>query len=166
MKNFYGRIFAVVLATAAAVSGIAYAEGFGAGHGHGHGSLVPWIVRRMVTREQMRSAVAAEKPTLKKMHSEVRRARERLTQDLVAGKDTTADVQALETAQNNLLAEKVKLAQNILKNLSADQRKQVTEFTTKLRSMRKSQHEQMSKLMQQYGVSKGGKGGAGGADAQ
>jgi len=64
-------------------------------------------------------------------------------------------VQALETAQNNLLVEKVKLAQNILSNLSATQRTQVSQFMTQLASMKQSQHQQMAQLLQQFGVNQG-----------
>lgn len=154
MKRVYGSSLVIGLVMAALVSGIAYGDG--PGHGHGHGSLVPWIVHRMITPEQMHSAVAAEKTNLKTLYSQVHSARQQLTQDLVAGKDTSNDVQALQTAQNNLLAEKVKLAQNILSNLSTAQRSQVSQFLTQWSSMKQSQRQQTAQLLQQFGSSQQG----------
>ncbi len=154
MKRIYGSSLVIGLVVAALASGIAYGQG--PGHGHGHGSLVPWIVHRMITPQQMHSALAAEKGTLKTLYSQVHSARQQLSQDLVAGKDTTTDVANLETAQNNLLAEKVKLAQNILSNLTAAQRTQVAQFMTQLSSMKQSQHQQMTQLLQQFGGSQQG----------
>ena len=150
MKRIYASGLVMGLAITAIVSGIAY--GAGTGHGHGHGSLVPWIVHRMVTRDQMHAAVASEKSNLKTLYSAVHTARQQLTQDLVAGKDTTTDVTNLETAQNNLLAEKVKIAQNILSNLTSTQRTQVSQFMTQFSAMKQSQHQQMAQLMQQFGA--------------
>lgn len=151
MKRIYGSSLMVGMVMAAMVSGIAYANG--PTRGHGHGSLVPWVVKKMVTPQKIHSAVAGEKANLKSLYSQVHSATQQLSQDLVAGKDTTADVQALETAQNNLLAEKVKIAQNILSNLSAAQRTQVAQFMTKLSALKQSQHKQMAQLMQHFGGS-------------
>lgn len=150
MKRIYASGLVMGLAVVAIVSGIAYGDGMG--HGHGHGSLVPWIVHRMVTRDQMHAAISSEKSNLKSLYSAVHTARQQLTQDLVAGKDTTADVTNLETAQNNLLAEKVKIAQNILSNLTSAQRTQVSQFMTQFSAMKQSQHQQMAQLMQQFGA--------------
>jgi len=150
IKRVYGSSLVAGLAITALVSGIAW--GAGTGHGHGHGSLVPWIVHKMVTPEQMHAAIAPEKGNLKTLFAAVRTAKQQLAQDLVAGKDVTTDVTNLETAQNNLLAEKVKIAQNILSNLSATQRTQVGQFMTQFSSLKQQQHQQMAQLMQQFGV--------------
>ncbi len=152
MKRVYGSGFAIGLLMAALISGMAYAEGFGHGPGRGHDALVPPIVRRMISPEQMHAAVAADKTNLKNLYSQVKTARQQLIQDLVAGKDATSDVQALSTAQNNLLAEKVKLAQTILGNLSAAQRAQVSQFMTQWSSMEQSQRQQRMQLLQQFGA--------------
>jgi hypothetical protein len=148
IKRVYGSSLLAGLAITALVSGIAY--GAGTGHGHGHGSLVPWIVHRMVTPEQMHAAIAPEKGNLKTLYSAVHTAKQQLTQDLVAGKDVTTDVTNLETAQNNLLAEKVKIAQSILSNLTTAQRNQVGQFMTQLSTLKQQQHSQMAQLMQQF----------------
>jgi len=154
MKWVYGSSLVIGLVMAALVSGIAYGDG--PKHGRGHDSLVPQIVRSMVTRKQMHSVIAAEKSTLKTLYSQVHSARKQLSQDLVAGNDTTADVTNLQAAQNNLLVEKVKIAQAILSNLSTAQRSQVSQFMTQLSSMKQSQHQQMAQLLQQFGGSQQG----------
>ncbi|HTY53572.1 MAG TPA: hypothetical protein VMB26_00145 [Candidatus Binataceae bacterium] len=151
IKKVFGASAVAGLALTALVSGMAYGQGGGMGHGHGHGSLVPWIVHRMITPEQMHAAVAGEKSNIKTLVAAVFTARQQLTQDLVAGKDTTTDVTNLETAQNNLLAEKVKIAQNILANLSSSQRTQVSQFLTQWSSLKQTQHQQTVQLLQQFG---------------
>ncbi len=155
MKRVYGSGIMIGFLMTALVSGMAYGQGFGHGHGGGHGGLVPPIVRRMISPEQMHAAIAADKANLKNLYSQVHTARHQLVQDLVAGKDTTSDVQALTTAQNNLLAEKVKLAQNILGNLSTAQRTQVSQFMTQWSSMEQSQRQQRMQLLKQFGPSNG-----------
>ena len=152
MKRVYGFGIVIGLLVAALVSGMAYAQGFGHGPGHGHNDLVPPIVRRMISPEQMHAAIAADKTNLKNLYSQVKTARQQLVQDLVAGKDATSDVQALNTAQNNLLAEKVKLAQTILGNLPTTQRAQVSQFLTQWSSMEESQRQQRMLMLQQFGA--------------
>lgn len=154
MKTVYGSGVAIGLLMAALVSGAAYAQEFGHGPGHGHDGLVPPIVRRMISPEQMHAAMAADKTNLRNLYSQVHKARQQLVQDLVAGKDAASDLQALKTAQNNLLAEKVKLAQNILGKLSTAQRAQVSQFVTQWNSMEQSQRQQRMQLLKQFGPSK------------
>ena len=72
--------------------------------------------------------------------------KEQLENDLVAGKDTTADVQALQTARNNMLAERVKLAQQVVALLSPAQRTQVSQFMTQWRSLKQQEFQ----LFKQY----------------
>ncbi|MGO9451228.1 MAG: Spy/CpxP family protein refolding chaperone [Candidatus Binataceae bacterium] len=129
---------------AALISGVAYAHGFG---GHGHESLVPPIVGHMVSHDQMRTIFQAEKGNLQSLHSQLRTAREQLETDLIAGNSTAADLQALQTAQNSLLAEKVKIAQEVMASLSSAQRTQVSQFVTQWRSLK----AQQMALFKQYG---------------
>ena len=140
-----GGVLAVVL-----VSGAAYAHGFGGGH---HG-LIPPIVGHLVSHDQMRAIFEADKSNLKTLHSAARTAHEQLENDLIAGKDTTADLQALQTAQNNLMAEKVKLAQQILATLTDKQRTQVANFMTQWRALKQQQWQ----LFQQFGGAPQGSG--------
>ncbi|GEM_PF-2297670 len=126
--------------------------GLAEGH-HGHGGLMPPIVWKMMSPDQIKSAISADKTNLKNLHMAVWNARNQLTLDLVSGKDSsviTADQTALETAQNNLLAEKVKLAQTILANLSSFQRSQVTQFVAKWQAMQQQQRQQREALFQQF----------------
>ncbi len=135
-------------------SGMGLAEGH-----HGHGGLMPPIVWKMLSHDQIKSAIAGDKTNLKNLHTAVRSARKQLTLDLVSGKDSSVigtDQAALETAQNNLLAEKVKLAQTILANLSASQRSQVSQFVTQYQAMQEQQMQQRHALFQKFGGSTAG----------
>jgi len=143
MKRRFALSVAGGVLAAALVSGAAYAHGFGGGH---HG-LIPPIVGHLVSHDQMRAIFEADKSNLKSLHSAARSANEQLENDLIAGKDTSADLQAVQTAQNNLMAEKVKLAQQILATLTPQQRTQVSNFMTQWRALKQQQWQ----LLQQYG---------------
>jgi Spy/CpxP family protein refolding chaperone len=150
MKRRFALSVAGGLLAVALVSGAAYAHGFGGGH---HG-LVPPIVGHLVSHDQMRAIFEADKANLKSLHSAARAAHEQLENDLIASKDTTADLQAVQTAQNNLMAEKVKLAQQILATLTPQQRTQVSNFMTQWRALKQQQWQ----LFQQYGGAPQGSG--------
>ena len=143
MKRRFALSVAGGVLAVALVSGAAYAHGFGEGH---HG-LIPPIVGHLVSHDQMRAIFEGDKSNLKSLHSAERSANEQLENDLIAGKDTTADLQALQTAQNNLMAERVKLAQQILATLTPQQRTQVSNFMTQWRSLKQQEWQ----LFQQYG---------------
>ncbi|HUN58718.1 MAG TPA: hypothetical protein VMU41_11425 [Candidatus Binataceae bacterium] len=159
MKKVVSRFMVVGLATAGlATAGIAYAQGFGHGHGHGHGGLVPMIVRQYVTHDQFKAAYEANGAALKSDFSAVKTARQQLETDLIAGNSSAVqtDVQTLETAQNNLLQQKVTVAEAILANLSSSQRTQVGNFVTAYRSMEEQNAASRKALFQQYGIGWGG----------
>lgn len=145
MKRLFGLSVAGGLLAAALVSGAAFAHGSG-GFGGDHHGLVPPIVGSMVSHDQLRSIFEADKTNLRNLHMQTRAAREQLENDLVAGKDTTADVQALQTARNNMLAERVKLAQQVVTLLSPAQRTQVSQFMTQWRSLKQQEFQ----LFKQY----------------
>ena len=144
MKRRFALSVAGGLLAVALLSGAAYAHGFGGDH---HG-LIPPIVGHLVSHDQMRAIFEADKGNLKSLHSAERAANEQLENDLIAGKDTTADLQAVQTAQNNLMAEKVKLAQQIFATLTPQQRTQVSSFMTQWRALKQQQWQ----LLQQYGA--------------
>ncbi len=149
MKRWLGLTVAGGLLSVALSSGAAYAHGFG----HDHGMLMPPIIGSMVSHDQIRAIFEADRTNLHNLHAQTMAAREQLENDLVAGNDTTADLQALETAQNNLMAEKVKLAQQILATLTPEQRTKVSQFMTQWRALKAQQRQ----LIQQYsGKSAGG----------
>jgi len=143
MKRRFALSVAGGVLAVALVSGAAYAHGFGGDH---HG-LIPPIVGHMVSHDQMRAIFEADKGNLKSLHSAERSANEQLENDLIAGNDTSADLQAVQTAQNNLLAEKVRLAQQILAILTPQQRTQVSNFMTQWRALKQQEWQ----LFQQYG---------------
>ena len=142
MKRLFGLSICTALLAVVVAAGTARAHGMG-----GHHNLVPPIVGHMVSHDQLRSIFQSEKENMQTLHSQLRTAHEQLEDDLVGGKDTTADVQALQTAQNNMLAEKVKIAQQILASLTPAQRTQVAQFMTQWRSLKQQQWQ----LFQQYG---------------
>ena len=150
MKLRLGLSVAGGVLAGALVSGAAYAHGFGGGH---HG-LIPPIVGYLVSHDQMRAIFEADKSNLRSLHSAARSANEQLENDLIAGKDTTADLQAVQTAQNNLMAEKVKLAQQVLATLTSQQRTQVSNFMTQWRALKQQEWQ----LFQQYGGTPQGSG--------
>ena len=154
MNKVFGRLLVIGLATAGmATAGMAYADGFGHG-GHGHGNLVPMIVRHYVSHDQIQAAVAPNAATLKSDYSAVKSARETLENDLIANNSSAIqnDIQSLETAQNNLLQEKVTVAEAILANLSSSQRTQVGNFVTAYRSLEQQNRQSRQALFQQYGL--------------
>lgn len=161
MNKVFGRLLVVGVATAGlATAGFAYADGFGHANGHHHGSFIPPIVRQYVTHDQIKAAIAPNAAALKSDYGAVKTARQSLENDLIAGNSNAVqtDVQALETAQSNLLQEKVTVAQAILANLSSAQRTQVGSFVTAYRAMELQNQQNRETLFQQYGIGWGANG--------
>jgi hypothetical protein len=152
MNRVFGRFLVIGLATAGLTTGgLAYAQGFG--HGHRHGSFLPPIVHQYVTHEQLQAVFQQYGPTLKTDVEAVRTARQTLETDLIAGNsNVSSDVTALQTAQGNLLQEKVTVAQAVLANLSSSQRTQVGNFVTAYRALEQQDAANRKALFQQYGV--------------
>jgi hypothetical protein len=162
MNKVFGKLLVIGLATGGlATAGIAYASG-GFGHGHGHGSFLPPIIHQYVTHEQIQAAISPNAATLKSDYGAVKTARQQLESDLIAGNSSAVqtDIQALEAAQNNLLQEKVTVAQAILANLSSTQRTQVESFVTAYRAMEEQNQQNRQALFQQYGMNWGSNGGS------
>jgi len=149
MKRLYGFAILIGALVAACISASAYA--MGPGHRGRHDSLVPPIVRHMVSKSQIQSVMASEKANLHNAFGAVKAARKQLEDDLIAGKDTASDLSALQTAENGLLSEKVTIAQKILANLTPAQRTQVGNFVTQYRTMNDQQRQQRMQLFQQFG---------------
>jgi hypothetical protein len=144
MNKVFGRLLVVGVATAGlATAGFAYADGFG--HANGH---------------QIKAAIAPNAAALKSDYGAVKTARQSLENDLIAGNSNAVqtDVQALETAQSNLLLEKVTVAQAILANLSSAQRTQVGSFVSAYRAMELQNRQNRETLFQQYGIGWGANG--------
>ncbi|MGH7934122.1 MAG: hypothetical protein ACREQN_13305 [Candidatus Binataceae bacterium] len=154
MRKLSGAgVMVTLLAVALVSGGVAYGQGFG--HGHGHGALVPWPVHHMVSSEQAHAVMAKEKDNLKSAYQAVHAARQKLVEDLVANNNTADDVSALETAQNALLQEKVKVAGEMMSGLSSAQRQQASKFLNDWNSLRQTQRQQRLALFQELGASQG-----------
>jgi len=156
MNRVFGKFLVIGLATAGlGIAGMAYAQGFGHGHGH-RGGLVPPIVRQYVTHEQFQAVFQQYGPTLKGDAQAVRSARQTLETDLIAGNsNVSSDVTTLQTAESNLLQEKVTVAQAILANLSSSQRTQVGNFVAAYRALQLQDAADRKALFQQYGIGSG-----------
>jgi hypothetical protein len=98
------------------------------------------MVWKMVSPQQLQAAIAADKSNLQSLIGAAQHAQS-ADRRSGAGNDTTVDVQALETARNNMLAEKVKLAQTIMGNLSSAQRQQVASFVSQYQQLEQSQQQ-------------------------
>lgn len=149
MRKFYGLGLGAVMLATALIASAASAQAFGPRRFGG--GIVPPAVFRMIPPQQVHSIIAADKQNLMTLHQALRAAHEQLVQDLVNGKDTANDITALETARNNLLQEKVKLANQILSNLSSSQRTQLASFLQQWSTLQQTQRQQRMQLFQQLG---------------
>jgi uncharacterized membrane protein len=144
---------AVVLVTL--ILGTAWAQhGLGIGLGdRALGPGVPRIIGRMLgpqQRRQLHSLFAQNRDNLASLRAQVRGARRKLIDDLLGGKDTTGDVQELQTASNQLLAAHVLLAKQFVATLTDSQRQQISQFLTQWRAL----HERQRELLRQFGANR------------
>jgi len=109
---------------------------FAAGTVSLRGSMVPRGVASVASPEKVQGIFDADQDNLRNLRSQARTARQQLEADMLAGKSTAGDLQALETAQNKILAERVKLAEQVVGSLTPEQRAQVAESTSHRRSLR------------------------------
>ena len=116
-----------------------YAQSYG--HGNHSGNLLPTMERVLqpTQKQQIRSLMQANQDKLKNLYAQVQAARQKLSNDLLAGNDTARDLQQLETTQNQLLAERVSLTQKIVSNLSPTQRQQLAQYKTQSQSLHNQQ---------------------------
>lgn len=146
MKKMYGLGLVFGVALALIGSGVAYS------YGKGDNALLPKVVGRILQpdqKQQIHSLLAADKSNLKNLRAQLRAAREKLNDDLLAGNDTSSDLQQLETAQNQLLTERVSLEQKMVAILTPTQRQKISQFRSQWRSL----HDQQQQLLQQFGGS-------------
>jgi hypothetical protein len=153
MKRVYGSGLVIGLLTVVLGSGLAYGHGFG-GHGHGGGGeseLMPPVVGMIAGHSAIHSVMSADKANLQSLFSAEKTAHETLVQDLASGSSNVpTDLTNLQTAQNNLLAEKVKLAQQVYAGLSSTQKGQVSSFLTQWTALKQSQQQARMALFQQF----------------
>jgi len=146
IRKGYHFGFGIGLALALLVTGVAYGHEHG---GHGHGGLLPpqiGAIMQPEQRQKLHALMATKGAALMGLHQQVHAAREKLVDDLIVGNDTTADQAALQQLHSQMLAEKVKLAQQQVATLTPEQRSQAAKFLSQLRAL----HEQEHQLMDQF----------------
>ena len=87
-------------------------------------------------KAQMKAIAAAHRPTLRKLHGQLRAAHQTLSDALLATGDPTASVQRISQIRGELLAETVKMRQEMLGLLDPDQRAKAAELQEQLRALR------------------------------
>ena len=121
-----------------ATAGWAQPEG-----GHGawpHGTPLRVLLRAVgVTddqKTQIQAIVAAHRPTLRNLHSQLRAANQTLSDALLTASDTTSAVQQINQLRSQLLAETVRMRQEVLGVLSPDQLAKAAQLQEQLRALR------------------------------
>jgi Spy/CpxP family protein refolding chaperone len=79
-------------------------------------------------RAEIKAIVAAHRPTLRQLYGQLRTANRTLSDALLTGGDTTPTVQQITRIRGQLLAETVKMRQEILAVLTPDQQAKVAQL--------------------------------------
>jgi Spy/CpxP family protein refolding chaperone len=108
------------------------------------GTPLPVLLKAVgVTDDQkarIKAIVATHRPTLRDLHGQLRAAHQTLSDALLATGDPTASVQQLSQIRGELLAETVKMRQEMLGVLDPDQRAKAAELQEQLRALRAERH--------------------------
>jgi Spy/CpxP family protein refolding chaperone len=131
----------MVIGLWAAVGWTQPAGGHGAWSG---GTPLPVLLKAVgVTddqKAQIKAIAAAHRPTLRNLHGQLRAAHQTLSDALLATGDPTASVQQISQLRGELLAETVKMRQEMLGVLAPDQRAKAAELQEQLRALRAERH--------------------------
>ncbi len=166
MKRFNLGIAVASCAALALASFTAYA-GPGEGHGSGRMGMAPLMsVLEPQQRKQVHAIFMSDRSRLDLLHVQLREARQALITKLLSPAktvDVTEEVAKLKQAQEQLIDERIKLALQARKIMSADQLAKVSALWSKWQSLR----EQERALFEEArNGSKTGNSGAAGASAQ
>jgi Spy/CpxP family protein refolding chaperone len=117
------------------------------GRGHGvwsGGTPLPALLKAAgVTDEQrteIKAIVAAHRSTLRNLHGQLRTAQQTLSDTLLTAGDTTAAVQQITQIRGQLLAETVKMRQEMLAVLTPDQLAKVAQLKDQLHALHEQRH--------------------------
>jgi Spy/CpxP family protein refolding chaperone len=91
-------------------------------------------------KAQIKAIAAAHRPTLRNLHGQLRAANQMLSDALLATGDPTASVQQISQIRGELLAEMVKMRQEMLAVLASDQRAKAAALQEQLRALRAERH--------------------------
>jgi Spy/CpxP family protein refolding chaperone len=113
--------------------------------GWSYGTPLPALLRAAgVTEDQkaeIKAIVAAHRPTLRQLYGQLRTANRTLSDALLAGGDTTPTVQQITRIRGQLLAETVKMRQEMLEVLTPEQQAKVAQLKDQLRSLQEERHK-------------------------
>jgi Spy/CpxP family protein refolding chaperone len=112
--------------------------------GWSRGTPLPILLRAAgVTddqKAQIKATVAAHRPTLRNLHGQLRVANQTLSDALFTTGDPTATVQQITQIRGQLLAETVKMRQEMLAVLTPDQLAKMAQLQDQLRALRAERH--------------------------
>jgi hypothetical protein len=91
-------------------------------------------------KAQIKAIAAAHRPTLRNLHGQLRAANQTLSDALLATGDPTATVQQISQIRGQLLAETVKMRQEMLGVLALDPLAKATELQEQLRALQVERH--------------------------
>jgi hypothetical protein len=91
-------------------------------------------------KTQIKAIVAAHRPTLRTLHSQLRTANQALSDAMLATGDPTPIVQQITQLRGQLLAEAVKMRQEVLGVLTPDQLVKAAQLTDQLRALQAQRH--------------------------
>jgi Spy/CpxP family protein refolding chaperone len=89
---------------------------------------------------QIKAVVAAHRPTLRNLHGQLRVANQTLSDALLTTGDPTPTVQQITQIRGQLLAETVKMRQEMLGFLTPDQLAKAAQLQDQLRALRAERH--------------------------
>jgi Spy/CpxP family protein refolding chaperone len=91
-------------------------------------------------KDQVKAIVAAHRPTLRNLHGQLRAANQALSEALLATSDPTPTVQQINQIHGQLLAEAVKMRQEVLAVLTPDQLTKAAQLQDQLRALQVERH--------------------------
>jgi Spy/CpxP family protein refolding chaperone len=91
-------------------------------------------------KAQIRAIAAAHRPTLRNLRGQLRAATQTLSDALLATGDPSASVQQISQIRGELLAETVKMRQEMLGVLAPDQLAKAAELQEQLRALQAERH--------------------------
>lgn len=91
-------------------------------------------------KEQIKAIAADHRPALRRLYGQLRTANQALTDALVTGHDPTSAVEKITEIRGQLLAETVKMRQDMLAILNSEQLAKVAQLQGQLRTLQAERH--------------------------
>ena len=123
---------------------VGWAQPVGSHGAWSHGTPLRTLLRAVGVTEdqkaQIKAIIAAHRPTLRNLYSQLRAANQTLGDALLSTSDTTSAVQQINQLRGQLLVETVKMRQEVLGVLSPDQLAKAAQLQEQLRALRAERH--------------------------